>query len=201
MVMGNSLKIYVRAISLFIPQNAGGTAISATKNRRRTLGNRVFLLLALCSLLFALSGCGYTLHRGSQMPFREIAIGTIENKTVEPKLQDKLSIALTQEFLKQGVTVSPAAPYTLSGVIHAFELKILSEKSDVAAEYEVIIQGDFRLTDPSGKVSEWKNVGSPFIVSFPATGQLNELIALKEQASLKAMRDTAGEIVATLLYQ
>jgi len=199
--MGNRLKIYVRAISLLILQKIGRTAALATKNRRRTPGNRVFLFLALCSLFFAISGCGYTLHRGSQLPFQEIAIGTIENKTVEPKLQDKLSVALTQEFLKQGITVSPSAPHILSGVVHTFELRILSEKSDVAAEYEVIIQGDFRLTDPAGKVSEWKNVGSPFIVSFPATGQLNELIALKEQASLKAMRDTAGEIVATLLYQ
>ncbi|MDQ7786558.1 MAG: LptE family protein [Thermodesulfovibrionales bacterium] len=199
--MGNSLKIYVRAMFLSILQNVGGTAISATKNRKWTSGKRVFLFLVLCSLLFVISGCGYSLHRGSQLPFREIAIGTIENKTVEPKLQDKLSVALTQEFLKQGVTVTPAAPYTLSGVINTFELKILSEKSDVAAEYEVVIQGDFRLNDPSGKISEWKTVGSPFIVSFPATGQLNELIALKEEASLKAMRDTAGEIVATILYQ
>ena len=167
----------------------------------RTTVSRVFLFLSLCSLLLAISGCGYTLHRESELPFRGIAIGTIENKTLEPKLQDKLSVALTQEFLKHGVTVSPAAPHILSGVIHAFDLRILSEKSDVAAEYEVIIQGNFRLTDPSGKVSEWKNVGSPFIVSFPATGELNELIALKEQASLKAIRDTAGEIVATLLYQ
>lgn len=199
--MDNSLKIYASVISLSILQHIGETAVQATKNRRRTPGNRVFLFLVLCSLLFAMSGCGYSLHRGSQLPFREIAIGTIENKTVEPKLQDKLAVALTQEFLKQGITVSPAAPHTLSGVINTFELKILSEKSEVAAEYEVVIQGDFRLTDPSGKISEWKSIGSPFIVSFPATGQLNELIASKEQASLKALRDTAGEIVATLLYQ
>lgn len=167
----------------------------------RMSGKRSFLIPVLCFLLFVMSGCGYAIHRGASLPFREIAIGTIENKTVEPKLQDTLAVALTQEFLKQGITVSPSAPHTLSGVIHTFELRILSEKSDVAAEYEVVIQGNFRLTDPSGKVSEWKNVGSPFIVSFPATGQLNELIGRKEQASLKALKETAGEIVALLLYQ
>lgn len=166
-----------------------------------TTGQKIFLYTALCVLFFMIGGCGYALHRGASLPIREIAIGTIENKTAEPKLQDRLSFALTQEFLKQGVTVSPDAPHKLSGVIHTFELRILSEKSDVAAEYEVVIQGDFSLKDPSGKVSEWKNLGSPFIVSFPATGRLNELIAVKEQASLKAVRETAGEIAAELLFQ
>lgn len=167
----------------------------------RATGYRVLLSLALCSLLFFISGCGYALHRGDSLPFQEIAVGTLENKTPEPRLQDTLSVALTQELLKQGVTVSPAAPYTLSGVIHTFELRMLSEKADVAAEYEIVLQGDFMLADPAGEVTEWKNVGSPFIVSFPASGQLNELIALKENASLRAVRDIAREVVALLFSQ
>jgi hypothetical protein len=188
-------------MSLFPLQHIVRTMIPIFQNLRQTPATLLFPFLALCSLLFAINGCGYTLHGRSALPFQDVAIGVIENKTVEPKLQDNLAVALTQEFLKEGITVTPAAQYKLSGVIHTFSLRILSEKSDVAAEYEVTIKGDFRIIDPSGKITEMKQVGSPFIVSFPSSGQLNELIAFKEQASNRALQDMAAEIVANLIYR
>ena len=78
---------------------------------------------------------------------------------------------------------------------------MLSEKSDVAAEYEVTIIGDFKLTDPKGNIKEFKGIGSPFIVSFSGAGLLNALIANKELASERALKDMASEIVATLIYR
>jgi hypothetical protein len=134
------------------------------------------------------------------LPFREIQISVIENRTLEPKLQDKLHEALTEEFLKQGVKIHPGAFYKLSGTINKFELRILSEKAGVATEYEVIVQGDFRLADSSGNIREFKNIGSPFIVSFSAPEPVEELIAFKELASERAMRDMAMEIVLNLIY-
>jgi outer membrane lipopolysaccharide assembly protein LptE/RlpB len=159
------------------------------------------LLLLSCSLLPVLSGCGYSLHTKASLPFDAIRIGTIENKTLEPKLQDGLNRSLTGEFLKQGITVQNNAGYKLEGVINKFELRVLSEKSEVASEYEVTIKGNFRLIDPAGKIKEFKDIGSPFIVSFYGSGKLNELIAYKEQASERALKDMAAEIVATLLYR
>jgi len=159
------------------------------------------LFLLSCNLLLVLSGCGYSLHTKASLPFDAIRIGTIENKTLEPKLQDGLNRSLTGEFLKQGITVQNNAGYKLEGVIHKFELRVLSEKSEVASEYEVTIKGDFRLIDPAGKIKEFKNIGSPFIVSFYGSGKLNELIAYKEQASERALKDMAAEIVATFLYR
>jgi outer membrane lipopolysaccharide assembly protein LptE/RlpB len=159
------------------------------------------LLLLSCSLFLVLSGCGYSLHTKASLPFDAIRIGTIENKTLEPKLQDGLNRSLTGEFLKQGISVQNNAGYKLEGVIRQFELRVLSEKSEVASEYEVTIKGDFRLVDPAGKIKEFKNIGSPFIVSFYGSGKLNELIAYKEQASERALKDMAAEIVATFLYR
>jgi len=159
------------------------------------------LLLLSYNLLFILSGCGYSLHTKASLPFDAIRIGKIENKTLEPKLQDVLNRSLTGEFLKQGIAVQNNAGVKLEGVIHKFELRVLSEKSEVASEYEVTIKGDFRLVDPAGKIKEFKNIGSPFIVSFYGSGKLNELIAYKEQASERALKDMAADIVATLLYQ
>ena len=161
----------------------------------------VFPLLAVCCLLTTLFGCGYTLHGKASLPFQAIHIGIIENRTVEPKLQDKLYQTLTDEFLKQGIAVYPAADYQLKGKIDQFELRIMSETSDVATEYEVIIKGDFTITGPSGYIKELKDVGSPFIISFSATDNLTGLLALKELASDRAVRDMASEIVATLIYR
>ncbi len=156
--------------------------------------------IVLSFLLLTVYGCGYTIHGKASLPFDSIQIGKMENITLEPKLQDRLNKALAEEFLKQGITVYPDAGYKLSGTINQFELRILSEKADIAREYEVIIKGDFRLIDPSGNIKEFKNIGSPFIVSFSGSGPLGELIAFKELASERAIRDMATELIALLIY-
>jgi hypothetical protein len=159
------------------------------------------LLFTVYCLLFAVAGCGYTVRSKASLPFKAVRIVRIENKTHEPKLQDRLYAALTEEFLKQSVDVSPSARYEISGQIKQFTLGILSEKSNIATEYEVTIKADFRLVDPSGKVKEFKNIGSPFIVTFSGAGRLNKLIASKELASEQAIKDMAAEIVAVLIYR
>jgi hypothetical protein len=173
------------------------------KRAKRKAPVRIPLILVLCSLLSALCqfGCGYTMHNKASLPFTAIKMGKIENKTLEPKLQDRLYRALTDEFLKQGVSVNPDAAYKISGTIHQFDLRILSEKSDVAVDYEVVVKADFTLTDPSGNTKEFRNIESPFIISFSGPGPLNDLIASKELASEQAMRDVAMEIVAGLIYR
>ena len=160
------------------------------------------LSIALCSLLFALClfGCGYTLHTKASLPFDSIQIERIEDRTFEPKLQDRLYRALTEEFLKNGISVSPSADYRLSGTINLFELNILSEKEGTAVEYEAVIRGDFRLISPSGDTKDFKNICSPFIVSFPGSGPLEDVLAFKEVASEKAVKDMAMEIVGILIY-
>jgi len=161
----------------------------------------VLILSAISCLLSPVFGCGYTLHGKASLPFQAIHIGIIENRTVEPKLQDKLYKALTDEFLKQGIAVYHGADHQIEGRIDQFELRILSETSDVATEYEVIMKGNFTITDSSGHSKEIKDIGSPFIISFSGSGHLTELLAVKELASDRAVRDMASEIVATLIFR
>jgi outer membrane lipopolysaccharide assembly protein LptE/RlpB len=163
--------------------------------------NLNWLLLTVYCLLLTVWGCGYTMYGRATLPFDSIQIGTIENTTVEPKLQDKLYQSLTEEFLKQGIRISPDADYKLSGKINRFEMRILSEKSGIATEYEVRIKGDFQLVTPLGDIQEFKNIGSPFIVSFQSNDVLEDVIAKKEHASEKALRDMAMEIIANLIYR
>ncbi len=81
-----------------------------TEYRNQTEYSCVFLrpllsALGFCLMVLSLSGCGYTIHTKASLPFEDIQIGTIENKTYEPKLQDRLNKSLTEEFLKQGIAV------------------------------------------------------------------------------------------------
>jgi Lipopolysaccharide-assembly len=160
------------------------------------------VLYTLCSMLISLclAGCGYTLQSRATLPFNSIQIQGIENKTVEPKLHDMFYRAVTEEFLKHGISVQSHADYKLSGTINRYKLNVLSERSGVAVEYEVIIKGDFRLVGPSGNTKDIKNIGSPFIVSFPVSGPLEDVLAFKELASERAIRDMAMEVVGAFIY-
>jgi hypothetical protein len=160
-------------------------------------------LIAWIGLLagLLLSGCGYSIYRQSDLPFTEIQIRPIENRTVEPKLQDKLYAALTEEFMKNGIRVTPIADTKLSAVIHRFDLVLLSEKKDIAIEYSVIMAADFILEEKDGKKRVIKNADSPFIVSFASSEDLAVLLAKKEVAEEEAARDVAMRIVGELIYK
>jgi outer membrane lipopolysaccharide assembly protein LptE/RlpB len=160
-----------------------------------------FPVVAAALIAVLLSGCGYHIHTHAALPFTEVKVGLLKNKTLEPKLEDRLDRALTEEFLKQGITISPGAKYTLTGVIHGFDMVGLSEKAGITVEYKVVISADFTLVDSEGKVVGTKKIGSPFIVSFTASEDLGSLVASREVAEEQAMKDIATEIVGALIYR
>jgi len=166
--------------------------------------HRIPVQVIVCISLLAgllLSGCGYSIHRQSELPFTEIRIRPIENRTLEPKLQDKLYAALAEEFMKNGIRVTSSADTKLSAVIHRFDLVLLSEKEGIAIEYNIIMAADFILEDKDGKKRVIKNADSPFIVSFASAEDLGILLAKKELAEEKAARDVAMRIVGALIYK
>lgn len=157
--------------------------------------------LILAVFILFLSGCGYSIHPQSSLSVSEVHIAPVDNKTREPKLQDKLHRALTEEFMKQGVRVSPAAEYTLAVSVTKFDMISLSEKEGITVDFRVAVNADFRLLDRSGKVVETRTVSSPFIVSVTAAQNLGTLFALRDVAEEQAMRDIAMEIVGALIFK
>ncbi len=155
------------------------------------------ILLTACCLFIVC--CGYTMHGKVDLPFQSITIGKIINKTFEPKLEDRLQVALVDELMKNGFLIDSNSGYRIDGVITSFALSTLSVKAGVAAEYGVTIKGDFKLIDPSGKARALRNHGV-FIVSFSAADTLQDVIALKEQATEQAMQDLSSEIVASIIF-
>ncbi len=159
----------------------------------------LILLFTLNFPLLTLSGCGYTLQGRDTLPLTSVKIGRIENKTFEPKLEDKFQKALADELIRNGIMISKSAGHVISGTINDFSLKPLSEKEGVASEYEVIIKANFFLTFPDGKVKELRNSGV-FTVSFSGSGNIENIVAAKEQAAETAMRNLASEIRAGIVY-
>ena len=98
------------------------------------------------------------------LPFTSVKIGKIENRTFEPKLEDKFQKALADELIRNGIMISKTG-HVISGAIDDLKLRPLAEEEGVASEYEVIIKARFFLTSPDGKVKELRNSGV-FIVSF-----------------------------------
>ncbi|MEK7712398.1 MAG: LPS assembly lipoprotein LptE [Nitrospirota bacterium] len=150
-------------------------------------------------LLFTLSGCGYTLQGRDTLPFTSVKIGKIENRTFEPKLGDKFQKALADELIRNGIMISKNAGHVISGTIDDLKLTPLAEKEGVASEYQVIIKARFFLTSPDGKVKELRNSGV-FTVSFSGSGNIENIVAAKEQAAETAMRNLASEIRAGIVY-
>ena len=152
-------------------------------------------------LALALYGCGYGFRPQSALPGQVITIGLIENRTHEPKLQDKLSRALAEEFMKQGIRVERGADYKLTGVVNGFDMVSLSEQGGITVEYRVLVSAEFKLLDAGGRVVMTKNFSSPFIVSVTDPGDLGGLLALKDLAEDRAMSDLAIEITGAVIYR
>ena len=160
-------------------------------------------LLRYCAtgliLLFTLSGCGYTLQGRDTLPFTSVKIGRIENRTFEPKLEDKFQKALADALIRSGIMISKNSGHVISGTIYDLKLRPLAEQEGVASEYEVIIKARFFLTSPDGKVKELRNTGV-FIVTFSGLGKIENIVAAKEQATETAMRNLASQISAGIIY-
>jgi outer membrane lipopolysaccharide assembly protein LptE/RlpB len=156
------------------------------------------LLLAVCYLLLV-AGCGYTIYGKANLPFQSITVSKIVNKTYEPRLEDKMQTALTDELMRSGFVIDGSSGNRIEGSIATFVLNTLSEKSGVAVEYEVVIKGDFKLIDPLGKTRELRQRGV-FIVSFSSTDSLQNVVARKEMAIEKALKDFSSEIVASIIF-
>lgn len=158
------------------------------------------LRITVLSLLFLMCGCGYRIQGRQSLPLQEVMIAPVVNQTHEPKLQDRLHRALTEEFLKQGVGVSRFASRTLACTVRRFAMDGLAEAGGVITEYRVSIDAECRLSDGTGATSAI-NVTTPFIVSFRSQDAFGTVLSNREAAEDRAVADLAVEIVGGLIFR
>ena len=162
---------------------------------------RIMLVISLLTAAL-ISGCGYELQGRSDLPFDNISLGTINNSTVEPKLQDRMSRLLAETLMEFGVDVRPSAANRIEGTISHFDLVPVSEKSLTAIEYQITVVGDFRLVDVKTQKSQaLLSISSPFITYFRSSGTLVSVLALKEAATEIALKDLSRELVRRMIYK
>ncbi len=162
---------------------------------------RIGLIISLLVAALA-SGCGYTLQGRADLPFETVSLGTIQNTTVEPKLQDRMSRLLAETLMEYGIDVRPSARYKIEGSIEKFALIPVSEKSLTAIEYQITIVANFIIIDVQTQKKEpLANVSSPFITYFRSSGALVSVLAQKEVATESALRDLSQELARRMIYK
>lgn len=163
------------------------------------LMKKLVLFAALVSLF--LSGCGYTLQSRSNLPFQEVDLGRVENKTHEPKLEDRLARALGLVLPEYGIELSKSARHRIEAEIIKFELTALSEISLYVSEYQVTATTNIRVIDRQTREVTTIPSSGPFITYFRSTGGIENVLANKELATDRAMRDIAQDVVQRVIYK
>lgn len=182
---------------------------------------RIALILSLLVVVMA-SGCGYSLQGRADLPFREVAIGKIANNTAEPKLQDRMHRLLAETFMEYGVDVQKYARYRIQGEFIKFEVIPVAEKDLMAVEYQINVTGSFKIIDtettlaikpgmmPAMKKDHKKaiykeedlgEITNPYLTYFRSSGLLVNVLAAKEIATEKALKDLSQEVVMRIIYK
>lgn len=155
---------------------------------------RVLLTAALVAVF--LLGCGYSLVRP---PMASVKLGKIENRTYEPKLQDRFYEALSASLSENGIRISRASGHEIHGSINSLNLRITAEQDDVAAQYEVKVKGRFYLTGPDGESRELSGGGGEFIVSFSGQGDIEYVLSYRDKAVEEALKNISDALVDSII--
>ncbi len=159
----------------------------------------LFCVLVLSSLLLVLSSCGYHMVGSRFLPFDSINIKHVDNRTYEPRLEEKLHNALSEEFINQGIkTESLSADLTLEAVITRFELSAIGAVDESVREQNIIMLVDIKVIDKDD-VIEFKSMGSPILITFQTTGTVPQTVDLRDRATIKASREIAKDIVSRII--
>lgn len=155
-------------------------------------------LILLAFIVVSLAGCGYSFIGRKGMKAENVSLGPIINKTTEPGLAEVLYSALSDELMKQGINVDQDSPNKISGTLTIFGLTGVAEANRVFTSYQISISGMFVFRGADGKKIVLSG-SSPFIMSFSATGDLNDVFAQKQQAIKAGMQSFASQIVSGLI--
>ena len=135
------------------------------------------------------------------LPFNSITIRPVQNKTYEPRLEERLHNALSNEFINQGIEVKiSGGDVDLQATVTSFQLGAVGAVDETVKEQEIIMQVDIILTDKD-RVTEFKTMQSPIKITFESVGNISESVANKELSTDKASREIAREIIGQIIMR
>lgn len=166
--------------------------------KTQNLFRLLFITLIAASIL---TSCGYHMTGSKLLPFNSITIRPVLNKTYEPRLEERLHNALSNEFINQGIEVKiSGGDVELQATVTSFLLGAVGAVDETVKEQEIIMQADIILTDKD-RVTEFKTMQSPIKITFESVGNISESVANKELSTDKASREIAREIIGQIIMR
>ncbi|MEE8329856.1 MAG: LPS assembly lipoprotein LptE [Thermodesulfovibrionia bacterium] len=156
-------------------------------------------LFTLCFLL--LLSCGYHMVGSKPLPFQSITIKSVQNKTYEPKLEDRLHNALSKEFISQGIKVmARGGDADMEAIITTFELSSIAAINETVQEQMIKMIVNIRVIYKD-RVTEFTSMESPIRITFPTTGTVSDSVVQKERAIDKACSEIARETISRIIIR
>ncbi len=165
--------------------------------KKEMTAKRTFLICV--SVLLILNGCGYKLKRTSELQTGDIALESVVNLTNEPGLEDIFKRVFTEASLMYGIDIKKDSKRILKVKITDFDLKTLSIKKDLSAEYAVEIRADIEFITPEQK-RQIKDLKSEYVESFISSQSITSIQAKKEIVIERAMYDLSRRIITELNF-
>ena len=163
--------------------------------------NFIFYLLVLIFVSLSFFSCGYHMVGSKPLPFDSIEIKRVNNKTYEPRLEERLHTALAEEFLTQGIkVVSANGDVSIETTITAFELSSIATIDEKVQEQAITMRVDVKITDKS-RVIEFSSMESPIRITFPSYGTVSDSVIQKDRAINKACSEIAREIIGKMIIR
>jgi hypothetical protein len=133
--------------------------------------------------------------------FKSVTIKPVENKTYEPKLEESLHRALSEEFISQGIkVVAYDGDISIETKINIFELGSIAAIDENVQEQSITMRVDVKILDEE-RVIEFVAMESPIRIIFQSTGTVSDSVIHKERAIDKACSEIAGEIVGKMVLR
>lgn len=170
------------------------------EDHRYHLLHPVFCILYFCIVVFV-SSCGYRIIGSQFLPFDTITIKAVQNKTYEPRLEEMLHNALSNEFITQGIEVKEeGGDVVLEATVTSFLRGAIAAVDENVKEQELIMTVDMIFIDGES-ITEFKSMTSPIEITFQTSGTVSESVAEEEKASDKASREIAKELVSRIILK
>ncbi len=157
------------------------------------------VLLGLWLGLLLVSGCGYTLVGQGSLPdhIKTIAIPTFENETLEKGLEEVITQAVIDEYVRGGklrLVAEAQADAVLWGVIRSFnddDVVTYNERNDPES-YKLTIEIDIEIKDLVKDAILWKTEGLSEDGDFKGGPDVN--ITEQEDNENDALEEVAKEL-------
>ncbi|MBI4686618.1 MAG: hypothetical protein HY756_02400 [Nitrospirae bacterium] len=178
---------------------------SKTLNKKQYLNISSYSLLLTSYFLlltssFFLSSCGYHVIGAKSLPFNSVTIKPVINKTFEPRLEERLHMALSKEFIRHGINIVPRGDIELDTAIIKFDLGEIAVVDERVKEQSIIMRVDIKVMR-RGETTEFLSVEPPIQITFPSAGSVNEAVIQKQKAIEKACAEIARELIGRLIIR